>query len=111
MGFNTVMKQLRKRLAAGDGHHHGHLHSYKVGDELPVSQLSAGMHGRVVRIQTSNAARLHKLTSMGLLPGMPIELLQRFPSFLIKVGQTQLAIDKEMALAIYIRPHEHHLHK
>jgi len=30
-------------------------------------------------------------------------MIQRFPSYVFKVGETQFAIDKEMAEGIYVR--------
>ena len=40
---------------------------------------------------------------MGILPGAPISLIQSFPSYVFQVRQTQFAVDKEIADAIYIR--------
>lgn len=41
--------------------------------------------------------------AMGILPGAPISLIQSFPSYVFQVGQTQFAVDKEIAEAIYVR--------
>jgi Fe2+ transport system protein FeoA len=41
--------------------------------------------------------------AMGILPGMNITLLQRTPSFVFKVENTQYAVDRELASDIYIR--------
>ena len=106
MKLTTVIRRLHRSLIGGRHHAHDDRQHRKSPSEMPISDLHAGGRGSVVRIQTNNGARLHKLTAMGLLPGMPVELMQRYPSYLIKVGQTQLAIDREMALAIYVRPHE-----
>jgi len=40
---------------------------------------------------------------MGILPGAPVRLIQSFPSFVFQVHQTQFAVDKDIADAIYIR--------
>jgi DtxR family transcriptional regulator, Mn-dependent transcriptional regulator len=40
---------------------------------------------------------------MSVLPGLSITLLQTFPSYVFQIGQSQFAIDKELAESIYIR--------
>ena len=44
-----------------------------------------------------------EIIAMGALPGMDISLMQRFPSFVFKIGRTQFAIDKGLASRIYVR--------
>jgi len=68
-----------------------------------VAALHTGMRGQIVRIDQTNKTRLRKFLAMGLLPGVNMELLRRFPSYLIKMGHTQIAIDAEMAAGIYVR--------
>jgi DtxR family Mn-dependent transcriptional regulator len=41
--------------------------------------------------------------AMGALPGISVTMMQKFPSYVFKIGQSQFAIDKEMAQGIYIR--------
>ncbi len=41
--------------------------------------------------------------SMGILPGAPIGLVQRFPSYVFQVRQEQFAVDREIADSIYVR--------
>lgn len=35
--------------------------------------------------------------ALGVMPGATINLMQRFPSYVISVGYTQLAMDRETA--------------
>jgi DtxR family Mn-dependent transcriptional regulator len=69
----------------------------------PLSQLAQGQKGQVAYIYAPEANRLQKLMAMGILPGEPISLIQSFPSYAFQVRQTQFAVDKEIADAIYIR--------
>ncbi len=69
----------------------------------PLSQLAQGQKGRVAYIYAPESSKLQKLMAMGILPGAPISLIQSFPSYLFQAGQTQFAVDKEIADAIYIR--------
>ena len=69
----------------------------------PLSQLSPGQHGRVAYIYAPETDKLQKLMAMGILPGAPLTLLQDFPSYVFAAGETQFAVDKEIAGAIYVR--------
>lgn len=69
----------------------------------PLSQLAQGQKGKVAYIYAPESSKLQKLMAMGILPGAPVSLIQSFPSYAFQVGQTQFAVDKEIADAIYIR--------
>ncbi len=69
----------------------------------PLSQLAQGQKGKVAYIYAPESSKLQKLMAMGVLPGAPISLIQSFPSYVFQAGQTQFAVDKEIADAIYIR--------
>ena len=69
----------------------------------PLSQLAQGQKGKVAYIYAPETGKLQKLMAMGILPGAPIGLIQAFPSFVFQAGQTQFAVDKEIADAIYVR--------
>ena len=69
----------------------------------PLSQLAPGQKGKVAYIYAPESSKLQKLIAMGIYPGAPISLIQSFPSYVFQSGQTQFAVDKEIADAIYIR--------
>jgi DtxR family Mn-dependent transcriptional regulator len=68
-----------------------------------LSQLRRGQHGRIVYVLTKDHKNLHKLLAMGVLPGMPVEVIQTYPSYVFQIGQTQIAVDTEIANDIYVR--------
>ncbi len=70
---------------------------------FPLSQLAQGQKGKVAYIYAPESRQLQKLMAMGILPGAPISLIQSFPSYVFQAGQTQFAVDKEIAEAIYVR--------
>ncbi|MFC2046791.1 metal-dependent transcriptional regulator [Chloroflexota bacterium] len=70
---------------------------------LPLSQLAQGQKGKVAYIFAPESNQLQKLVAMGIFPGAPISFIQNFPSYVFQVHQTQFAVDKEIADAIYIR--------
>ncbi len=69
----------------------------------PLSMLQQEQGGTIAYIQMSNSQHLQKLMAMGVLPGVPITLLRRFPSFVFEAGYSQFAVDEEIAADIYVR--------
>ena len=65
--------------------------------------LNPGERGVVTKFKSQDETIINKLIAMGIIPGVFITLEQRFPSFVIKAGQTRLAIDKGLAREIYVR--------
>ncbi len=65
--------------------------------------LRTGERGIVTFYKTQDETILTKLISMGVIPGTTITLEQHFPSLIIKVGNTSLALDVESIRAIYVR--------
>jgi len=70
---------------------------------LPLSGLSVGEKGKVAYIVTAEHPHLHKLLSLGIVPGTEIHLHQRAPSYVITVNETQIALDEGVASQIYVR--------
>ncbi len=68
-----------------------------------LTELDAKEKGRIAYLQTKDNSQMQKLMSIGVLPGMDVSLLQKFPSYVISLGQSQFAIDKELASTIYVR--------
>ncbi len=68
-----------------------------------LSELNRGQRGKVAYVYAPESSQLQKLIAMGILPGAPITLEQSFPSYVFQIGQTQFAVDKDIADAIYVR--------
>lgn len=68
-----------------------------------LSEFKAGMKGKVAYLTLRNHSLLDKLTSLGLFPGVEVKVHQTFPSFVIQVDQSQIALDKEILKDIYAR--------
>lgn len=66
-------------------------------------ELKSGTKAKVAYITTKHHSRLDKLTAMGIIPGATIVVHQTFPSYVIKIGETQIALDKEALRDIYVR--------
>jgi Fe2+ transport system protein FeoA len=40
---------------------------------------------------------------MGVLPGMDVEIIQTYPSYVFQVGNTQVAVDSNIADDIFVK--------
>jgi len=69
----------------------------------PLVELQAGQFGYIAYLQTRDSKRLQKLIAMGVLPGAPIQLLRRSPTFVFRAGYSQFAVDADIAADIYVR--------
>jgi DtxR family Mn-dependent transcriptional regulator len=65
--------------------------------------MKPGEVGRIAYLQMRDAPQMQKLMAMGILPGEPVRLLRRFPSFVFEVHNTQYAVDTAIADSIYVR--------
>ncbi len=70
---------------------------------IPLTKLSPGQAGKVVYVLTRKHPQLHKLMSLGIVPGVRVITHQVFPSFVIKVDETLLALEKDIAKEIYVK--------
>ena len=68
----------------------------------PLSEMEAGQGGRIMYIHTHGESSIRKLMAMGVLPGFDVSLIQRYPSYVFRVGQTQIAVDEEIASEIFV---------
>ena len=53
-------------------------------------------------IHTHGESSIRKLMAMGVLPGFDVSLIQRYPSYVFRVGQTQIAVDADIASEIFV---------
>jgi len=67
-----------------------------------LSSMEPKKAGKIAHLETKNPGILQKLIAMGILPGMPVTLLRRSPSYFFEVDQTRYAVDREIANHIYV---------
>jgi len=70
----------------------------------PLTVLKVGQSGRIVFITPRTKKILNRLASYGVVPGSELTLKQRYPSYVIHVDQTDVAIEGDIAKEIFIRP-------
>jgi len=69
-----------------------------------LSDVRAGTTVRLLGFDGINDSLLGRLTAYGLLPGVNIEVLQRFPAIILGVYQAELALETKLAEGIWVLP-------
>ena len=70
---------------------------------VPLSKLGPGESGKLVYVLSKQHSQLHKLMSFGVVPGVSVYVHQTFPTYIIKVEETELALEKDIAKEIYVK--------
>jgi DtxR family Mn-dependent transcriptional regulator len=70
---------------------------------VPLIHLKAGEEGEIAYIGTQNVKKITKLSCLGIFPGNKIKLLQKKPSFVLQIDETQIAVDERLASQIYVK--------
>ncbi|OGF64544.1 MAG: hypothetical protein A2Y62_06880 [Candidatus Fischerbacteria bacterium RBG_13_37_8] len=70
----------------------------------PLKELETAVDAAVVFITSEAKHSLARLGSLGILPGQTIRLIQKSPSFILKLDNTMLALDDSIAAQIYVKP-------
>lgn len=71
---------------------------------MRLSDVPAGTEARLLGFSGIDDNHLGRLTAYGLLPGVNIEVLQRFPAIILAVYQAELALETELAETIWVLP-------
>ena len=71
---------------------------------MRLTEASLGAAVRIVFITPRSKKRLEKLSALGIVPGSGVRLLQRNPSFVLEIGQTTVAVDRDITDEIYVKP-------
>jgi Fe2+ transport system protein FeoA len=89
---SRVMGLFNRRADAPAQHHEG---------AVRLLDLPAGACGHVADVE-GDPARLVQLSQYGLLPGTPITLARKRPVPIVRIGQTDLALDRAVAAEVYV---------
>jgi DtxR family Mn-dependent transcriptional regulator len=71
---------------------------------MRLTDASLGATVRIMFITPRSKKRLEKLSALGIVPGSRVRLLQRNPSFVLDIGQTTVAVDRDITDEIYVKP-------
>jgi DtxR family Mn-dependent transcriptional regulator len=70
---------------------------------IPLEELGLGEEGRIVFIAPKSHQRLDRLSNLGIVPGSILRMHQKNPSYVLQIGETTLALDKEIVKNIYVK--------
>lgn len=72
-------------------------------DSVRLSELDAGERAVVTCLEDPARAECRTLAGLGLLPGVPLEVVQRRPVYVLRLGHAELALDRELAAHVRVR--------
>jgi DtxR family Mn-dependent transcriptional regulator len=70
---------------------------------VALTEMKPGEPGEIAYLAASDVRKMQKLMSMGVLPGTSVRLMRTYPSYIFKVGQSEFAVDEELAREIFVR--------
>jgi DtxR family Mn-dependent transcriptional regulator len=70
---------------------------------IPLEELGLGEEGRIVFIAPKSHERLDRLSTLGIVPGSVIRMHQKNPSYVLQIGETTLALDRDIVKNIYVK--------
>jgi len=70
---------------------------------LNLTELNAGETGQVVEVSPEKPSRRNTLAVYGLIPGSQFTLLQKKPTYVLRIGETELALEVEIAHDILVK--------
>ena len=70
---------------------------------IPLEELGLGEQGRIVFIAPKSHQRLDRLSTLGIVPGSIVRMHQKNPSHVLQIGETTLALDRDIVKDIYVK--------
>jgi len=72
------------------------------GKRMNLGKMKPGQQGQIIRLCYIDTGFLHKLMALGVVPGERVVLLQTFPTFVVRIGYTQIAMDRLLAESVEV---------
>ncbi len=70
---------------------------------IPLSNARSKGRYLIVRIASESPVLLGRLTGLGIFPGTEIFMSQKVPALVIRAGETDVALEREVATEILVR--------
>jgi len=84
-------RRIRKRAGWGFFHHMG------------MTRLCDVSKGKKVKVICLRGKIFSKLAGYGIVPGAIVEVIETFPGFVIRIGQSEIALDRESCSDILVQ--------
>ena len=75
-------------------------------DMFSLAEMHEGEEAELIRLACEKPSRRNALAVYGLVPGCKLVLQQKRPSFILRVGETELALEPDIAREILVKPAE-----
>ncbi len=69
----------------------------------PLADLLPGESAKIVFITPGSHSLLDRLSAMGVVPGSSVKLHQKKPSYVIQLGETMIAVDRDITKEIFVK--------
>lgn len=69
----------------------------------PLADLVPGDSAKIVFITPGSHSRLDRLSAMGVVPGSVVKLHQKRPSYVLQLGETMIAVDRDITREIFVK--------
>jgi len=66
-----------------------------------LDSMSVGNEMKIAYIRTNDNTMINKLVTFGISPGKKLKIRQKSPTFVIEIGHSQIALERNIAMAIY----------
>lgn len=73
-----------------------------IREVCPLCDATPGDEGTVAYLATRDNREVQKMMAMGILPGVRIHLIRRFPCYVFQMGYSQFTVDRPLAEVIYV---------
>ncbi|MBI4671530.1 MAG: ferrous iron transport protein A [Chloroflexi bacterium] len=67
-----------------------------------LADLAAGQRAEIACLECPHAASCERLMAYGLVQGQSVLLVQKLPAFVIRIDETELALDEFVARCIHL---------
>lgn len=71
-----------------------------------LTDLKEGQSASIIDVAHDDGQRMDRLLALGVTPGARVTMLQTFPGVVFLCDQTELAVERAVAEAIWVRPLE-----
>jgi DtxR family transcriptional regulator, Mn-dependent transcriptional regulator len=68
-----------------------------------LARMRPGQRGSIAYLHSTEKGVLNKLMALGVVPGSSVEIIQSSPSYAFQAGESQFAVDRDIAASIFVR--------
>ncbi|MCX8044614.1 MAG: metal-dependent transcriptional regulator [Desulfobacterota bacterium] len=69
---------------------------------VSLDRVPPGTEVKIAYINALSNSRMHKLSHFGIMPGATVKVHQRYPSFVVQCGNTQIAMEEAVARDVFV---------